>query len=168
MSHQEHERAAGSVIVRFAVLTLSDTRTPETDESGNAIRNLIADAGQEVVSHGLIPDDVDELKRTFTAWLADEKIDAIVTTGGTGIARRDQTIPFIESVIELPLPGFGELFRSISFREIGAAAMLSRATAGIADGKLIVALPGSKNAVTLAMRELILPQARHIVAELRK
>ena len=168
MSHQQHERAASAVLVRFAVLTLSDTRTPETDESGKAIRNLITDAGHEVVSQKLIPDDVSALARTFAGWLADATIDAIITTGGTGISRRDQTIRFIESIIESPLPGFGELFRAISFHEIGAAAMLSRATAGLAKGKPIFALPGSKNAVTLAMRELILPQARHIVAELRK
>lgn len=168
MSHEEHERAAKSIAVRFAILTLSDTRTADTDESGRAIRRLIADAGHAVASHDLIKDDVEALRRVLDAWLADGAIDVIVTTGGTGISKCDQTIPLIESLIESPLPGFGELFRSLSFREIGAAAMLSRATAGIARGKLIVALPGSKNAVTLAMRELILPQAKHIVAELRK
>jgi molybdenum cofactor biosynthesis protein B len=168
MSHQEHERAAKSITVRFAVLTLSDTRTPDTDESGRAIRGLITEAGHAIAAHDLIKDDADALWRILETWLTDDTIDAIVTTGGTGISPRDQTIPLIDLLIESPLPGFGELFRSLSFRDIGAAAMLSRAVAGIARGKLVVALPGSKNAVTLAMRELLLPQASHIVGELRK
>ena len=168
MSHEQHERDAHDLKVRLAVLTLSDTRTPETDTSGRTARDMIEQAGHHVAVYELITDDADKLAEVIGRCLANPAIDAIITNGGTGISRRDRTVPTIESLLELPLPGFGELFRSLSFKEIGPAAMLSRATAGTANGKFIAALPGSTPAVTLAMRELILPQVKHIVRELRK
>lgn len=168
MSHQSHEQSAAGITVRFAVLTLSDTRTPDTDESGKAIRALIRQAHHAVVAQELIRDDPAALRAILERWLTNEVVDAVITTGGTGVSRRDHTMPVIQSLIDTPLPGFGELFRALSFRDIGAAAMLSRAEAGIARGKLLVALPGSTNAVSLALRELILPQSRHLISELRK
>jgi molybdenum cofactor biosynthesis protein B len=168
MPHEAHERDAQGTIVRFAVLTLSDTRTPQTDVSGRTAREMIIASGHQVVAHALIADEPAALRTTLDRWLADEAIDAIITNGGTGISSRDRTVPTIDSYLELTLPGFGELFRAMSFREIGGAAMLSRATAGTARGKLLAALPGSTAAVTLALRELILPQVRHVLRELRK
>lgn len=167
-SHQSHEQAALGIHVRIAILTLSDTRNTANDESGRAIREILTNAGHVVAAYTLIRDEPDVLRSQLNAWLASDVIEAIITTGGTGISRRDTTIAVIDSLLDSSLPGFGELFRSLSFQEIGPAAMLSRATAGIANGKFVAALPGSKNAVTLAMRELILPQIQHIVSELRK
>lgn len=168
LSHEAHEREASTLTIGFAVLTLSDTRAPDTDTSGRTAASMIHAAGHRVVAQSLIADDRDTLRATVTRWLDDAAIDAIVTNGGTGISRRDNTIPVIESLLDSPLPGFGELFRALSFREIGAAAMLSRATAGIARGTFLIALPGSTPALELAMRALILPQVRHVVGQLRK
>ena len=167
-SHRAHEQNAEGLTVRFAVLTLSDTRSIETDTSGRTIAELLRAAGHVVAAQSLIRDEPEVLEATLHRWLADESIDAIITTGGTGVSKRDHTIPTIEANLQMPLPGFGELFRAISFQEIGPAAMLSRAVAGIARGKFLAALPGSTNAVTLAMSKLILPQIRHVIAELRK
>jgi molybdenum cofactor biosynthesis protein B len=168
MSHVEHQKAAEEITVGFAVLTLSDTRTRDTDTSGRLIRETLTAQRHQLVAEEIIRDEPVELNRVLDAWLNDARIDAIITNGGTGLSRRDQTIDAIESRLERTIPGFGELFRMLSYKEIGAAAMLSRATAGVAMGKLIVALPGSTNAVRLALDELVSGQLRHIVRELRK
>jgi molybdenum cofactor biosynthesis protein B len=168
-SYDEHRRAAEQITARCAVVTLSDTRTPDNDKSGARIRELLESDGHVVANYQVIPDDPDRLKSTLDALLARENIDAILTTGGTGISRRDATVPVIEKLIVQPLPGFGELFRMLSWEQIGSGAMLSRAAAGIAkNGKLIFAMPGSTKAVELAMTKLILPEIRHLQRELRK
>ncbi len=167
MGHQEHEQRARDELssqVRCAVLTISDTRTPETDTSGAAIRTALTQAGHDVVRYNLVrdePEQIDALVRTCAA----EGCKLIITNGGTGIARRDSTFEAIDSLLEKRLPGFGELFRMLSYQEIGAAAMLSRATAGTFGGALIFCLPGSTNAVRLALEQLIVPQLAHLVWE---
>ena len=168
MSYQEHQTSAKSITARCAIVTLSDTRTVETDTAGKRINDLLVADGHAVIDRRVIRDDADGLKKLLDEFLARADIDAIVTTGGTGISRRDQAIDVIESVIELPLPGFGELFRMLSWQQVGSGALLSRATAGIANNKPIFALPGSPAAVDLAMTKLILPELKHLLGQLGK
>jgi molybdenum cofactor biosynthesis protein B len=168
MAHTDHQQSAASIVARCAVLTLSDTRTEATDTSGRRIRDLLTEAGHEVVRSAIVPDDPARLEPALDALLADPGVDAILTNGGTGISRRDQTIGVIERRLTLPLPGFGELFRMLSWDQVGSAALLSRATGGIAGGKPLFAMPGSTKAVELAMTRLILPELRHLLYELRK
>ena len=168
MSYQAHQQAGKNVSARCAIITMSDTRTPETDKSGAAIRRLLEGAGHAVAAYAICRDDPAELEPLLSQYLADSGIDCIVTNGGTGISRRDRTIRVIESSLTQLLPGFGELFRMLSWQEIGSGAMLSRATGGIASGKPLFALPGSTKAVELAMTKLILPELGHLLAELRK
>ncbi len=168
MSYQEHQTSAKSITARCAIVTLSDTRTLETDAGGKRIANLLRDDGHVIMEHRVIPDDAAGFKIVLDELLGRPDVDAILTTGGTGISRRDQAIGIVESTIESPLPGFGELFRMLSWGQIGSGAILSRATAGIARGKAIFAIPGSVAAVELAMTKLILPELRHILHEIRK
>ena len=168
MTHVEHQHAAQALTIGFAVLTLSDTRTRDSDTSGLLIRERMSAQGHSLIADQIIRDEPAELNAVLDAWISDTKIDAIITNGGTGLSRRDQTIDVIESRLDRLIPGFGELFRMLSFQEIGAAAMLSRAVAGVAQKTLIVSLPGSTAAVRLAMDELLIPQIRHIVREVRK
>ncbi len=168
MSYNEHQSAAKNLMARCAVLTLSDTRLNRDDHSGAAIREMLQGAGHAVCHQRIIPDDRDQLADALGAMLADDGVDVILTTGGTGFSPRDITIEVVESLIEKPLPGFGELFRMLSHREIGSGAMLSSATAGIARGKAIFALPGSTPAVRLAIIELILPELGHLLQQLRR
>ncbi len=162
----QHAAAQG---VRCAVLTVSDTRTPETDKSGDLIAELLDEAGMSTVDRALVPDDPPVICKKLQQWLADKAIDAILCTGGTGIARRDTTVEVVRSLLVAELEGFGELFRMLSWDEVGAAAMLSRAVAGLSDsasgGTFIFAMPGSVNAVQTAMTKLIVPQLPHLVWE---
>jgi molybdenum cofactor biosynthesis protein B len=167
MSHAEHDRRARDVTPQCAVVTLSDTRTPQTDSSGAAIKRHLIDARYEVATYAILPDEPQQLTALLTDYLKRDTIDVIICNGGTGVSRRDQTIDAIESLIQTPLPGFGEIFRQQSFAQIGPAAMLSRATAGVANGRVLFALPGSTPAVELAMT-LITPLLRHLVFELGK
>lgn len=168
MSREDHLRASAGIVVRCAVITLSDTRTEATDKSGTAIKDLLSAAGNEIAHYQILPDEPASLKKILDALLTRDGVDAILTNGGTGISRRDQTISVVEQVIERPLPGFGELFRMLSWEQVGSAAMLSRAIGGATNGKLIFAMPGSTKAVELAMTKLILPEFKHLIAELRK
>jgi len=168
MAYAEHHASAESIVARCAIVTLSDTRTQETDRSGAAIKRLIESAGHLVTHYQIIPDDPGELETLLEMLLGVADVDAILTSGGTGISRRDQTIGVIQRLIDLPLPGFGELFRMLSWQEIGSGAMLSRALGGVARGKLLFAMPGSTAAVELAMTKLILPEIGHLLFELRK
>jgi molybdopterin adenylyltransferase len=167
-SYRQHVDGAKQIAARCAVLTLSDTRTVETDTSGRRTRELLEADGHAVAHYQILPDDPQRLAAELQSLLARADVDAILTNGGTGISRRDQTIGVIEQTIELPLPGFGELFRMLSWEQIGSGAMLSRAAGGIASGKLMFAMPGSTKAVELAMTKLILPEIRHLLFELRK
>ncbi len=168
MSHEQHQHAASTAFARCAVVTLSDTRTADTDTSGARIRALLEQSQHHVAYTEILPDDPVRLDLLLGGLTERDDIDAILTTGGTGIGRRDVTIAVIEQWIEQPLPGFGELFRFLSWEQIGSGAMLSRAAAGIARGKLLFAMPGSTAAVELAMTKLILPQLKHLIHELRR
>lgn len=168
MAYQQHIDDAKAIRVNVALVTLSDTRTPDTDTSGQTIRRLLEAAGHAVTAYGVQSDDPEPLRQTLTRHLAAADVDAVITNGGTGISRRDLAIPVIESLIDLPLPGFGELFRMLSYEQIGSGAIASRATAGVAQGKLLFALPGSTKAVALALTKLILPELRHLVGQLQK
>ncbi len=164
---QEH-RATGAASVRCAVLTVSDTRTTETDTSGSLIRRLLEEHGHRVVDYRIVPDDPDQIAAAFQSWAQEGDIQAIISTGGTGISRRDTTFDVVSALLEKRLDGFGELFRMLSYAEIGSAAMMSRAVGGTLHGRAVFVLPGSSNAVSLAMERLILPELPHVVHELSK
>jgi molybdenum cofactor biosynthesis protein B len=167
MSHEEH-RAASPARVRCAVITVSDTRTAATDASGRAIADLLTAAGHEVASRRIVPDEPARIREALTSSLASADVDVVITTGGTGISRRDGTAEVVCALFEKPIDGFGELFRMLSYHDIGPAAMLSRACAGLAAGKILVALPGSEPAVRLALTTLLLPEIGHMVREARR
>ncbi len=161
-------REAAPRSIRCAVLTVSDTRTPETDTSGRMIRELLDLSGHEIIARDIVPDDPARIRETLAGWIADSTIQAILSNGGTGIAARDTTYDAIVGLLDKRIDGFGELFRMLSYNEIGASAMLSRAIAGVAGGKVIIAMPGSSNAVNLAMTKLVLPELGHLVFEVGK
>ncbi|HEY2434496.1 MAG TPA: molybdenum cofactor biosynthesis protein B [Vicinamibacterales bacterium] len=165
MSVSEHRNTAATG-VRCAVLTVSDTRALETDVSGRAIVEMLEDAGHVVARRQILRDDPSEVHDAVVAHLGD--VEAMITTGGTGITSRDSTYEAIVGLFDKRLDGFGELFRALSYQEIGSAAMLSRATAGVARGTAIFILPGAENAVRLGMTKLILPELGHVVRELRR
>jgi len=167
MSVTEH-RTHAPASVRCAVITISDTRTEETDTSGRAVSDLLAAEGHTVMYRTIVRDDADRLSAVLEEALAREDVDVVLGTGGTGITTRDGTYEVVSALIEKRLDGFGELFRMLSYTEIGSAAMLSRACAGLARGKIIVAMPGSEAAVRLAMRKLLLPELGHMVREARR
>ena len=167
-AYDEHQRAAGQIVARCAVLTLSDTRDASSDKSGARIRELLAAESHLVTHYEILRDEPELLSAALEKLPARDDVDVILANGGTGISRRDATVPVIERLIESPLPGFGELFRMLSWEQIGSGAILSRALGGIAWGKLIFAMPGSTKAVELAMTKLILPEIRHLLRELRK
>lgn len=167
MSVQEHKSYAPAS-VRCFVLTVSDTRTEATDTGGQAIRELLESAGHLVNGHTIVRDDPEAVAGTVTRALSDKQTQVIVTTGGTGITSRDGTFEAIDRLLEKRLTGFGELFRMLSFEQIGPAAMLSRATAGTAQGKAIFVLPGSPDAVRLAMTRLIIPELGHVVQQVTR
>lgn len=154
--------------VRVALLTISDTRTPETDESGKLARRLIEEAGQIVREYGILPDEPDQIRARVEQLAASGEIDAIITNGGTGISLRDRTYEAVSGLLEKEIPGFGELFRRLSWDEVGSAAMLTRAIAGLRRGVLIFVLPGSPNAVEVGLAKLILPELEHLVWEMRR
>jgi molybdenum cofactor biosynthesis protein B len=168
MSTQEHHAAAAGLRACCAIITLSDTRTAATDRSGARMRQLLEAAGHSVAATRLIPDEAAVLDGLLQEWLGREDVDVLLTTGGTGISRRDQTIPVIRRHLTLELPGFGELFRMLSFQQVGSSAMLSRAIGGLAGEKLLFALPGSTPAVELALEKLILPELGHLLEQRRR
>ena len=163
----ERHREASPEKVRVAVLTISDTRTPDTDTGGDVIVEALQGAGHEVSHREIVRDDAPKIREVLEALLGAD-VDAVITTGGTGISGRDTTYEVVSRLIDKRLDGFGELFRMLSYEEIGAAAMLSRATAGAAGTTFLACLPGSRNAVRLAMEKLLIPEMPHVVFELRK
>ena len=151
------------VPLNVAVLTLSDTRTPATDTSGDLVAERLAGAGHAVAARAIVREDMERLRAQLKSWIDDPRIDVIICTGGTGMTQRDITPEAVAPFITKPIPGFGELFRSLSYAEIGTSTIQSRADAGIADGTVIFMLPGSTNACRLGMDQIILSQldARH-------
>ena len=164
----EKHRDASPERVRVAVLTISDTRTPETDTGGNAIVELMREAGHEVSRREIVEDDAPRIEVVLHEFLTDTSVDAVITPGGTGISARDTTYEVVSRLIDKKLDGFGELFRMLSYEEIGAAAILSRAVAGASGAKFVACLPGSTNAVRLATEKLLVPEIPHVVFELHK
>ena len=167
MSSHEHRRDAPTSVA-VHVVTISDTRTLETDTSGQLIAALVDEGGHRVVGRTLLKDEPDDVRKTVEALVVDEAVDVVITTGGTGVTARDSTFEAIDGLLQKRLVGFGELFRMLSYHEIGAAAMLSRATAGLTGRTVILALPGSEHAVRLAMAKLVLPELGHLVREARR
>lgn len=151
-----------------AVITVSDTRTVETDKSGQLLQEILRSSGHSTTKYLIIKDEKLAIVAQMEALCQREDIDAVIFNGGTGIAPRDTTYDAIENLLEKILPGFGELFRWLSYQEIGSRAIASRAVAGIYKSKLVFSLPGSTNAVKLAVEKLILPELVHLVLQLRK
>jgi molybdenum cofactor biosynthesis protein B len=166
MSHRQH-RQIGPVSVACAVVTVSDTRTLATDRSGRQLRAALERAGHAVVEHVIVKDDPGRLRARLRSIHRRGRARVVVMSGGTGIAPRDRTFEAIDALLEKRLPGFGELFRMLSYRQVGPAAMLSRATAGIWHGLVLFSVPGSPDAVRLATRRLILPELRHVAGLVR-
>ena len=167
MSSLEH-KALAPISVPCFVLTVSDTRTEDTDSSGRAIRDLLIAAGHTVSGHAIVRDDPSDVRHHVIEQCGRDATQAIITTGGTGITSRDGTFEAVTGLMDKRLDGFGELFRMLSFQEIGPAAMMSRATAGTVRGTVVFVLPGSEGAVRLAMTRLIVPELTHAVQQVRK
>ena len=167
MSANEHRARATNEAppaLRCGVITASDSRTVETDVSGRLIRDKLTAAGHEVVQYAVERDEAARIAALVRRFI-EAGCQVIIINGGTGIAKRDSTFEAVDGLLEKRLPGFGELFRMLSYEEIGPAAMLSRATAGVVGGALLFSLPGAPNAVTLALDKLILPELRHLMWE---
>ena len=167
MSHLDH-KATSPTSVTCGVLTISDTRDEAHDTSGRAIADLLTAGGHRIANRRIVRDDPAAIRETLVAWRDDPTVQVIITTGGTGITSRDSTYEVVVGLLDERLEGFGELFRMLSYHEIGPSAMLSRACAGTAEDTLILSLPGSENAVRLAMTKLVLPELGHLVRELSR
>jgi len=164
---REHKAHAPRSVACW-VLTVSDTKTPETDTSGALIRELLNAAGHRVVGFTIVSDEPADVQRVVRAACGDERVQAVIVTGGTGITSRDSTFEAIEALLDKRLPGFGELFRMLSYQEVGAAAMLSRAQLGVHAQRIVVSLPGSPNACRLALEKLLIPELPHLVREVSR
>lgn len=164
---REHKAHAPKSVGCF-VLTISDSKTSETDTSGNLIRELLEKAGHAVVGSAIVKDEPAEVQAVIRSQATDSRVQAILMTGGTGISSRDSTFEAVEALLDKRLTGFGELFRFLSYQEIGPAAMLSRAQAGVSQGRIVFSLPGSPNACRLALEKLILSELGHLVREVSR
>ncbi len=156
-----------SIAVNCAVITVSDTRTTQTDKSGHLIQQLLTDAGHQIVTYSIVKDEPEDIQKWLTELDKNPDLEAIIFNGGTGIAPRDTTYDVVSSWLTKTIPGFGEIFRYLSYQEIGSRAIASRAVAGVTNQKLIFSLPGSSNAVKLALTQLILPELNHLVRQVR-
>jgi len=163
-----HHRKGAPKRVPSAVITVSDTRTPETDTGGALVVEYLESAGHPVAIREIVRDEPAEIQAAVAAALGREDLGAVILTGGTGVAPRDQTPEAVEPLLDRVVPGFGELFRFLSYEEIGSAALLSRALAGLAAGRVVFVIPGSRGAVRLAMEKLILPEIGHLAGEALK
>ncbi|GGJ96686.1 molybdenum cofactor biosynthesis protein B [Lentibacillus kapialis] len=167
MSVHQHKRAG--VPVNCMIMTISDTRTEETDKSGNLMANLLVEAGHKVKERTIVTDEKNAIRSKVLKMSEQENIDVILTNGGTGIAHRDITIETIKPMLDKEMTGFGEIFRMLSYQEdIGSSAIMSRAIAGVIDNMAVFSTPGSSGAVKLAMNKLIIPELAHVVNELKK
>ncbi len=172
MTYASHQQQAGHRPVPCAIITASDTRTAETDASGRLLRELLTAAGHAIASHEILPDDPARISAACQSLATAGAVQAILINGGTGVARRDGTFEAVAGLLTRTLPGFGELFRMLSWKQVKSGAMLSRAIAGIIDAPagpvLLFSMPGSPNAVETAAKELIIPELSHLAWELRK
>jgi molybdenum cofactor biosynthesis protein B len=168
MGYETHQEASGGRPVSCAVITVSDSRTVETDTSGTFITEALRQAGHSVCAYEIIRDEPTDIRSRLEALSADDECHAIVFNGGTGISKRDTTFDIVSAFLDKTLPGFGEIFRYLSYEEIGSGAIMSRATAGVAQGTIVFSIPGSTNAVRLATQKLILPELSHLVWEVAR
>jgi molybdenum cofactor biosynthesis protein B len=166
MSVHEHKEK-GKQSIRCFVITVSDTRDETTDTSGQTIKQFLAGEGHQTAGYQIVKDEPLDIKALLDQTLGQHDVDAVIVNGGTGISPRDGTYEVVDRCLEKKLDGFGEVFRYLSYLDIGSAAIMSRAAAGTARGKVLISLPGSKGAVTLAMEKLILPELRHMVSQLQ-
>jgi len=166
MSVEEH-KAKGKRSIKCFVVTVSDTRDETTDKSGQLIKSMLTDEKHPLAGYRIVKDEPKEIEARLREALANERVEAVIVNGGTGISPRDGTYEVIVGLLEKRLDGFGEIFRYLSYQDIGSAAIMSRAVAGSAQGKVLISLPGSKGAVRLAMEKLILPELRHMVSQLQ-
>jgi len=164
MSYKEHKEKSPRTVT-CAVLVISDSRTEETDESGKLLREKLGENGHHVTDYAILKNDSESVKRKIQELLAQEELQVIITSGGTGVSHRDVTVETITPMLGKKLEGFGELFRSLSYQEIGTASIMSRAIAGVAGGKIIICIPGSLGAARLAIEKIILPEIGHMVRE---
>lgn len=167
-SHHHPHRSDAPKDVPTAVITVSDTRTLENDTGGALVVKFLEGAGHTVATREIVADEPEAIAKALSGALERDDTRAVILTGGTGVAPRDVTPETVEPLIERVIPGFGELFRALSYEEIGSAALLSRALAGLARGRVVFVLPGSRGAVRLAMEKLILPELGHLAGEARK
>ena len=167
MGVDEH-RAQSSASWGFAVLTVSDTRTERDDRGGRLVREMASSSGHREFAYAIVPDEVAEIGAKVAEFIAMTSVDVVLVTGGTGFSPRDRTLEALAPLFDRPIEGFGELFRMLSWEQVGAAAMLSRATAGVVGKRLLFLLPGSPKAVELALSKLILPEAAHLLGQIRK
>jgi molybdopterin adenylyltransferase len=166
MSSEEHKQQAPKAL-RCVIITPTDSRDATSDASGDLMAELLQGAGHQIAGRHLLPNDTAALQQMLREQGADDAIDMILCTGGTGLGPRDVTADVVQGLLTKPLPGFGELFRHLSYAEIGTSAILSRATGGAFGQKLLFALPGSKKAVRLAVEKILLPELGHMMRELR-
>ena len=166
MSIEEH-KAKGKRSINCFIVTVSDTRDESTDQSGQLIKSLLAGEQHQLAGYRIVKDEPAQIEALLRQALADKTVEAIIVNGGTGISPRDGTYEVIAALLDKRLDGFGEIFRYLSYQDIGSAALMSRAVAGSAQGKVLISLPGSKGAVSLAMEKLILPELRHMVSQLQ-
>lgn len=166
MGAEEHHQRAGTGPVTLAIVTVSDSRTPETDTNRQYLEARLTELGHQVAAYRLIKDEPDQVAATLEELAAMPQVQIILFNGGTGISPRDTTYDVISRYLQKTLPGFGELFRMISYQDIGPAAMFSRATAGVYQQTLVVSMPGSSNAVRTAMEKLIIPEINHLAWEI--
>lgn len=164
----DQHHASAPQEVRCAAITVSDTRTPATDTGGQLLHDFLVGAGFVVGLRQIVRDDPAVLTPLLERLRDDAQVDAVLLTGGTGVSSRDETFETVCSLITKPLPGYGELFRMLSYQEIGPAAMLSRAVGGLMGRTVVLSMPGSPAAVRLAVEKLIVPELRHLVREARR
>lgn len=157
----EHFKDTGFIALNIAILTVSDSRTETDDKSGALLRDKAESAGHKVVAREIVPDDVYQLRAVFSRWIADPQVQVVLSTGGTGITGRDSTPEAIAPLLDKQIEGFGELFRVVSFEEIGASTIQSRALAGLTNGTFIFCLPGSSGACRTAWDKILQPQLDH-------
>ena len=166
MSVEEH-KAKGKKSINCFVVTVSDTRDETTDTSGQLIKSLLNNENHQLAGYRIVKDEPDQIEALLRDTLRQDGVEAIIVNGGTGISPRDGTYEVIVRLLDKKLDGFGEIFRYLSYQDIGSAAVMSQAVAGSAQGKVLISLPGSKGAVGLAMEKLILPELRHMVSQLQ-
>lgn len=167
MSYEAHKEKSPTR-VSCAVLTISGSRTEQDDDSGKIIKGKLSEKGHQVLAYSVLKDDAELIKKKIFELLVQPELQVIITNGGTGISHRDITVDTISQILEKKLEGFGELFRFLTYQELGTASIMSRATAGVVGGKVIICLPGSPDAATLAMDKIILPEIGHLVREVTR